>query len=116
MFEEVPDQRASKILSSRPFGFSNIRLLPKSKGVRLITNLKKRQTSIRNGAMVLGRSINKVMAPVFNAITYEKVRVLQRDRLDHVADIASHINLTSSAALCFPSVTCSRSWRRSERR
>lgn len=73
MFEEMPTERATKLLSLRPLGFSKIRLLPKRTGVRLITNLKRRQQVMRNGTMVLGRSINAVVAPVFNVITYEKV-------------------------------------------
>lgn len=72
MFEEVPTENATKLLSLRPLGFSKIRLLPKRAGVRLITNLKRRQQLMRNGAMTLGRSINGVMAPVFNVLTYEK--------------------------------------------
>jgi len=73
LFEEVPTERATKLLSSRPLGFSTIRLLPKRTGVRLITNLKRRQQVQRNGTTVLGRSINSVMTPAFNIITYEKV-------------------------------------------
>jgi telomerase reverse transcriptase len=73
MFEEMPTERAIKLLSVRPIGFSKIRLLPKQAGVRLITNLKRRQQVMRNGNMILGRSINSVMAPVFNVINYEKV-------------------------------------------
>jgi telomerase reverse transcriptase len=73
LFEEMPTDRATKLLSLRPLGFSKIRLLPKTTGVRLITNLKRRQQVMRNGTMMLGRSINAVMTPAFNIITYEKV-------------------------------------------
>jgi telomerase reverse transcriptase len=73
LFEEVPTDHATKLLSSRPLGFSKIRLLPKKAGVRLITNLKRRQQIVRNGVTTLGRSINSVMSPAFNVITYEKV-------------------------------------------
>ncbi|KAL1595841.1 Telomerase reverse transcriptase [Paraconiothyrium brasiliense] len=72
LFEEVPTEHATKLLLSRPLGYSKIRLLPKKVGVRLITNLKRRQQIVRNGATVLGRSINSVMSPAFNVITYEK--------------------------------------------
>jgi telomerase reverse transcriptase len=72
-YEEYDTDVATKLLSLRHLGFSKIRLLPKSTGVRLITNLKRRQQVMRNGTMMLGRSINAVMAPVFNVITYEKV-------------------------------------------
>jgi telomerase reverse transcriptase len=73
MFDEIPTERAMKLLSVRKLGFSKIRLLPKKQGVRLIMNLRRRQQMIRYGSTTLGRSINSVMAPVFNAITYEKV-------------------------------------------
>jgi telomerase reverse transcriptase len=73
VFEEMPAERATKLLAVRSLGFSKIRLLPKSKGVRLITNLKRRQQINRNGRTILGRSINSVMTPAFNIITYEKV-------------------------------------------
>jgi telomerase reverse transcriptase len=73
MFEEMPTDRVMKLLSVRKLGFSKIRLLPKKQGVRLIMNLRRRQQMIRYGSTALGRSINNVMAPVFNAITYEKV-------------------------------------------
>jgi telomerase reverse transcriptase len=73
VFEEVPTDRATKLLSLRPLGFSQIRLLPKRTGVRLITNLKRRKQVMRNGTMMLGRSINAVMTPAFNIMNYEKV-------------------------------------------
>jgi telomerase reverse transcriptase len=73
MFEEMPTDRVMKLLSVRKLGFSKIRLLPKKQGVRLIMNLRRRQQMIRYGSTTLGRSINSIMAPVFNAITYEKV-------------------------------------------
>jgi telomerase reverse transcriptase len=73
MFDEMPTERANKLLSQRPLGFSLIRLLPKRVGVRPITNLKRRQQVVRNGALRLGRSINAVLTPAFNIITYEKV-------------------------------------------
>ncbi|CAI6341564.1 unnamed protein product [Periconia digitata] len=72
VYEEMDTERATRLLSVRPLGFSKIRLLPKQKGVRLITNLKRRQQITRNGTTVLGRSINSVMTPAFNIITFEK--------------------------------------------
>ena len=73
MFEEMPNERVNRILAVRPLGFSKVRLLPKKQGVRMIMNLKRRQQTVRNSATKLGKSINSVMAPVFNAITHEKV-------------------------------------------
>ncbi|CAE7177976.1 hypothetical protein PTNB85_02944 [Pyrenophora teres f. teres] len=72
MFEEMGTEDAVKLLSLRPLGFSNIRLLPKKQGFRTIMNLKKRQQVLQHGTMTLGRSINSVMTPTFNAIIYEK--------------------------------------------
>jgi len=73
MFEEMPTESTERLLSARQLGFSNIRLLPKKQGFRTIMNLKRRQQVMRYGTMTLGRSINSVMTPAFNAITYEKV-------------------------------------------
>ena len=72
MFEELDTMRARKLLDARPLGFSQIRLLPKANGVRPIMNLRRRVTKLQNGKVVLGRSINSVMAPVFNTLDYEK--------------------------------------------
>ncbi|KAH4908622.1 hypothetical protein HBI80_055510 [Parastagonospora nodorum] len=72
MFEHMPTERTTKLLSMRPLGFSKIRLLPKSHGFRTIMNLKRRQQVVKNGVTSLGRSINSVMTPVFNVVTYEK--------------------------------------------
>lgn len=73
MFEEMPTERTNRLLAARPLGFSKIRLLPKKQGIRMIMNLKRRQQVLRFGAVTLGKSINAIMTPVFNAITYEKV-------------------------------------------
>ncbi|KAI4161815.1 MAG: hypothetical protein LQ342_004506 [Letrouitia transgressa] len=72
MFEEVDVIIARQLLDARSLGFSQMRLLPKGKTVRPITNLRRRVTKLRAGKAVLGRSINSVMAPVFNMLDYEK--------------------------------------------
>ena len=72
MFEEMDSTKARKLLDARPLGFSQIRLLPKVNGIRPIMNLRRRVTKLQNGKVVLGRSINSVMAPVFNMLSYEK--------------------------------------------
>ena len=72
MFEAMPTERVARLLASRQLGFSKIRLLPKRQGFRTIMNLKRKQQVLRNGTVSLGRSINAVITPVFNAITYEK--------------------------------------------
>jgi len=72
MFEEIKTLKARKMLDARSLGFSQIRLLPKKTGVRPITNLRRRVTRLHNGKVILGRSINSIMAPVFNILDYEK--------------------------------------------
>ena len=72
MFEEVHLVKAKQILDARSLGFSQIRLLPKGNSVRPIMNLRRRVTELRNGKAVLGRSINSIMAPVSNMLTYER--------------------------------------------
>jgi telomerase reverse transcriptase len=74
MFEEIKTLRAKKMLDARLIGFSQIRLLPKSNGVRPIANLRRRVTKLQNGKVTLGRSINAIMTPVFNALAFEKTR------------------------------------------
>ena len=72
MFDEIHPLKAKKLLDARALGFSQIRLLPKANGLRSITNLRQRVTKLQNGKVTLGRSINSVMAPVFNVLDYEK--------------------------------------------
>ena len=72
MYEEINTAKAKKLLDARALGFSQIRLLPKSNGVRPITNLRRRVTKLQNGQATLGRSINSIMAPVFNVLDFEK--------------------------------------------
>ena len=79
MFEEMSTTQARKVLDARTIGFSQIRLLPKARGVRPIMNLRRRVTKLQSGKAVLGRSINAVMAPVFNMLSYERLQ--QPDRL-----------------------------------
>ncbi len=75
MFEEIKIDKAQQILDSRTLGFSQVRLLPKETGVRPIMNLRRRvlKKGFRN---ILGMSINSVLAPVYNVLTFEKVRSL----------------------------------------
>jgi telomerase reverse transcriptase len=72
MFEEIKAEDAQKILNSRNISFSYVRLLPKEIGVRPVMNLKRR---VPKGALgnSIGSSINSVLAPLFNVLTYEKV-------------------------------------------
>jgi len=73
MFEELETEKALKVLAARPIGHSQIRLLPKNTGFRSISNLRRRTQTRQFGKLVLGRSINSVMTPIFNILKYEKV-------------------------------------------
>lgn len=72
MFEEMKPTQARHLLNARALGFSQMRLLPKRAGFRPIMNLRRRMAEKQGGRVVLGRSINSVMAPVFNMLDYEK--------------------------------------------
>lgn len=72
MLEEIKTGQANRILNARTLGFSRIRLLPKSHGLRPITNLRRRATRLQNGRLTLGRSINSIMTPVFNVFDFER--------------------------------------------
>jgi telomerase reverse transcriptase len=75
MFEEIKLEKAQKILDSRSLGFSQVRLLPKATGVRPIMNLRRR--SVKKGRQnMLGPSINSLLAPIYNILTFEKVLVI----------------------------------------
>ena len=73
MFEEMGRVDPKRLLARRKLGYGLVRLLPKQKGFRPITNLKRRQLVMQGGRKVLGQSINTVMKPVFNILNYEKV-------------------------------------------
>ncbi len=77
MFEEIDMEKARSRLETRSLGFSQIRLLPKETGVRPIMNLRRRMLKTHNGNKILGRSVNSVMAPVFNMLSYEKSKKLE---------------------------------------
>ena len=72
MLQEIPTVKALEILDARTLGFSQIRLLPKTKGVRPIINLRRRVNQIKNGKLVIGRSINSTMLPIFKILEYAK--------------------------------------------
>ena len=78
MFEELKTEKARKLLDARSMGFSQIRLLPKGPSVRPIMNLRRRVTQLQSGKAVLGLSINSILAPVFNMLSYEKVKQSER--------------------------------------
>lgn len=71
MFEEVSLNEANRILDSRDLGFSQVRLLPKTIGIRTIMNLRRR-TVTRGNQKVLGPSINNILGPVHTVLQLEK--------------------------------------------
>ena len=73
MFEEVEQSKARKTLSNMSIGTGRVRLLPKESGLRPIINLKRRVLSKRNGRLVLGKSVNKILTPAFHVLNLEKV-------------------------------------------
>jgi telomerase reverse transcriptase len=74
-FEEVSAAKVLRMLAARSLGTSQIRLLPKAKGLRPIVNLRKRVQKQVGGKLVLGRSINSLLGPLFSVLNYEKVRL-----------------------------------------
>jgi telomerase reverse transcriptase len=73
MFEEVGQSKAKKTLSNMSIGTGRVRLLPKETGLRPIINLKRRVLTKRNGRLVLGKSVNKILTPAFHVLNLEKV-------------------------------------------
>ncbi|KKY14970.1 putative telomerase reverse [Phaeomoniella chlamydospora] len=71
-FEELPHGTAKAMFSSRAFGFTPLRLMPKRNGMRPITNLRRRPLVKQNGKLLLGSSINATLTPVFSMLNYEK--------------------------------------------
>lgn len=76
MLNEMKLDDAMAVLNGRAMGFSQIRFLPKEHGMRSITNLRRRAQVVRHGVKTLGRSINSVVAPVFNVLNFEKVTLI----------------------------------------
>ncbi|KAH9243487.1 hypothetical protein K456DRAFT_1779401, partial [Colletotrichum gloeosporioides 23] len=72
MLEEMSLGDANRILASRRLGFSRIRLLPKGKTMRPITNLRRR--AVVQGRNALGPSINSVLGPVHSMLRLETER------------------------------------------
>ncbi|KAL1888087.1 Telomerase reverse transcriptase [Ceratocystis pirilliformis] len=73
MFVEMSPPHVQALLSSRPIGFSSLRLLPKVTGMRPIMNLRKRQAS-KGLKQNLGPSINSLLAPLHEVLKMEKRR------------------------------------------
>lgn len=80
IFEEIKRDKARRILARRSLGYSPLRLLPKAAGARPIINLRRRVMKTSAGSFqgrkkaFLGPSINSLVTPVFNMLSYEKTR------------------------------------------
>lgn len=57
-------------LAKRELGVSQVRMLPKERGMRPIINLRRRVQ--KHGGPVLGKSANKILTPAFSVLNYEK--------------------------------------------
>ncbi|KAB8336764.1 hypothetical protein FH972_021073 [Carpinus fangiana] len=74
MYEELGNLSALESLGKTASKASQFRLLPKDKGMRTITNLRRRPQTMQNGKIVLGRSINSTLKPAFTVLNFEKDR------------------------------------------
>jgi len=72
MFEEMAISQAEETINSRALGYSQLRLLPKAKGARPIVNFKRQNLKKVNGRVTFDKSINKLLEPVHNMLTYER--------------------------------------------
>lgn len=78
VYQQLTSAEVRHLFNSRALGYSHIRLLPKDLGTRTITNLKRRMTKVVNGKRLLGPSINAQLAPVFSALSFERMQCPER--------------------------------------
>lgn len=100
VFEELKPDAAQQVLGRRSLGYSSLRLLPKTTGVRPILNLRRRawiksRWPGKQGASYLGPSINSTVTPVYHMLSYERTRGPDAlgSSLNSVGDI--HLRLRS---------------------
>ncbi|WPH03795.1 Hypothetical protein R9X50_00667800 [Acrodontium crateriforme] len=72
MFEECNTEDLQKTLARRALGVSQVRMLPKEKGMRPIINLRRRVHRLKFGELVLGKSINSLLTPAFSVLNFER--------------------------------------------
>lgn len=89
IFEKCSNDAVKKMLSTRALGVSQVRLLPKEQGMRPIINLRRRVQNLQHGQVVLGKSINSILTPVFSVLNYERCNrpEMLRSALFSVSDI-----------------------------
>lgn len=73
MYSSIRPGEARAKLQSRSLGYSSLRLLPKARGTRPITNLKRRPLKLASGKRVLGQSINNQLVPLFSVLNYQRM-------------------------------------------
>ena len=79
LFEKIPQAELGSVLQGRTLGHSSVRLVPKATGVRPIINLGKKPMVVgKGGKSELGKAINTLLKPVFDVLTFEKVRGCNR--------------------------------------
>lgn len=72
--ERIDAQQAKQILDSRQLGYSQIRLLPKSGGLRCISNLSRKMVKAHDGRKALMSSINDVLTPILHILDLQRMR------------------------------------------
>ena len=70
-FEALAPEQSRKLLRSQKLGYCQLRLVPKTRGMRPIVNLSRRSMTIMRGKRLLGQSANKQLRPLLNALRYE---------------------------------------------
>lgn len=73
MLTKIDGDKAADMLNSRSLAYSQLRFMPKDRGMRPIANLRRRMPIVRNGMKLLGKSVNSTLTPAFNILNYEKV-------------------------------------------
>lgn len=87
MFEEIRLDEAKAIFGRRRLGFGLMRLLPKGRKMRPITNLKRRSLPLSRdpkGPKILGPSVNSILQPVHAMLKHEKVCCIRRERQETI--------------------------------
>ena len=74
MLEKCSASQVRRGLARRKLDIGRVRMLPKEQGMRPILNLKRRVQKLKHGQVVLERSTNSILAPVFSILNYERTK------------------------------------------
>jgi len=74
MLEKCSASQVRRGLARRKLDIGRVRMLPKEQGTRPILNLKRRVQKLKHGQVVLERSTNSILAPVFSILNYERTK------------------------------------------